>query len=89
MNKYLDKLLEKSIENGWYDGYTIDTDASEIQKVLLEFGKQCFEAGREFNSKDGVVDIDVVIFYKGADNSDLEPKFPLFEDYLKSLENGD
>ena len=45
MNKYLDKLLEKSIENGWYDGYTIDTDASEIQKVLLEFGKQCFEAG--------------------------------------------
>ena len=44
MNKYLDKLLEKSIENGWYDGYTIDTDASEIQKVLLEFGKQCFDA---------------------------------------------
>ena len=87
MNKHLNRLLEKCVENGWYDGHVIDGDASEVEKALLEFGKQCFEAGREFNSKDGTVDIDVVIFYKGADNSDLEPKFPLFEDYLISLEN--
>ena len=72
-------------ENSYYLSIT---DPEEFAKqVALEFGKQCFEAGREFNSKDGIVDIDVVIFYKGADNSDLEPKFPLFEDYLKSLEN--
>lgn len=69
------------------DTYLIHTDAIKLNELLLEFGKQCFEAGREFNSKDGIVDIDVVIFYKGADNSDLEPKFPLFEDYLNSLEN--
>ena len=74
MNKYLDKLLEKSIENGWYDGYTIDTDASEIQKVLLEFGKQCFEAGYE----------------SGYDEAQGDgPLYETFEDYLKSLENGD
>ena len=72
MNKYLDKLLEKSIENGWYDGYTIDTDASEIQKVLLEFGKQCFEAGFEAGTDSE---------FNGGFNR-LE-----FEDYLKSLEN--
>lgn len=83
MNKYLDKLLEKSIENGWYDGYTIDTDASEIQKVLLEFGKQCFEAGRDSKKiynpeKDGKLEmITIIVEYKS------------FEDYLKSLENGD
>ena len=70
MNKYLDKLLEKSIENGWYDGYTIDTDASEIQKVLLEFGKQCFEAA--LNGK--LVSPETVM------------DFETFEDYLKSLE---
>ena len=81
MNKYLDKLLEKSIENGWYDGYTIDTDASEIQKVLLEFGKQCFEAGRDSKKiynpeKDGKLEmITIIVEYKS------------FEDYLKSLEN--
>lgn len=69
------------------DTYLVHTDVIELNELLLEFGKQCFEAGREFNSKDGTVDIDVVIFYKGADNSDLEPKFPLFEDYLISLEN--
>lgn len=76
MNKYLDKLLEKSIENGWYDGYTIDTDVSEIQKVLLEFGKQCFEAARDI---------------KMGWNSQVNqiPKYETFEDYLKSLENGD
>ena len=73
MNKYLDKLLEKSIENGWYDGYTIDTDASEIQKVLLEFGKQCFDAA--LNGK--LVSPETVM------------DFETFEDYLKSLENGD
>lgn len=72
MNKYLDKLLEKSIENGWYDGYTIDTDASEIQKVLLEFGKQCFEAGFEAGTD---------CEFNGGFNR-LE-----FEDYLKSLKN--
>lgn len=83
MDKYLDKLLEKSIENGWYDGYTIDTDASEIQKVLLEFGKQCFEAGRDSKKiynpeKDGKLEmITIIVEYKS------------FEDYLKSLENGD
>ena len=71
MNKYLDKLLEKSIENGWYDGYTIDTDASEIQKVLLEFGKQCFNAA--LNGK--LVSPETVM------------DFETFEEYLKSLEN--
>lgn len=72
MNKYLDKLLEKSIENGWYDGYTIDTDASEIQKVLLEFGKQCFEVGYE----------------SGYDEAQGDgPLYETFEDYLNSLKN--
>ena len=69
MDKYLDKLLEKSIENGWYDGYTIDTAASEIQKVLLEFGRQCFEAGRdkEYDKVDG----------------DYYDEFRDFDEYLK------
>ena len=71
--------------NNYY--LSINEPEEFAKRVALEFGKQCFEAGREFNSKDGVVDIDVVIFYKGADNSDLEPKFPLFEDYLNSLKN--
>lgn len=78
MNKYLDKLLEKSIENGWYDRYTIDTDASEIQKVLLEFGKQCFETGRKRHDYTEVL--------KNPGMWD-EFKYETFEDYLKSLEN--
>ena len=71
--------------NNYY--LSINEPEEFAKRVALEFGKQCFEASREFNSKDGTVDIDVVIFYKGADNSDLEPKFPLFEDYIISLEN--
>ena len=78
------------IDENYYEAnnYYLSINEPEefAKRVALEFGKQCFESGREFNSKDGIVDINVVIFYKGADNSDLEPKFSLFEDYLKSLE---
>ena len=60
--------------------------ALTLHDMLLEFGEECFNTGREFNSKDGTVDINIVIFYKGADNSDLEPLYPTFNDYLNSLE---
>ena len=47
--------------------------------------KNCFESAREFNSRDGVVNIDIVIQYKGADNSDLEPVYPTFQEFINSL----
>ena len=79
------KILEKYSDDAWYDGRIWDGVDDGIIRAMLEFGEECFEAGREFNSKDGIVDIDVVIFYKGADNSDLEPLYPLYEDYLNNL----
>ena len=61
----------------------IRTCASELNDLLLEFGKQCFEAGRDSKKiynpeKDGKLEmITIIVEYKS------------FEDYLKSLENGD
>ena len=58
------------------------TDPEEFAKqVALEFGKQCFEAGRDSKKiynpeKDGKLEmITIIVEYKS------------FEDYLKSLEN--
>ncbi len=48
--------------------------------------KNCFLAAREFNSLDGPVDIDIVLNFKGADNSDLQAIWTTPEDYLQSLQ---
>ena len=56
-----------SVGNGWADSAIIDT----------------FQAAREFNSQDGVVDIDVVISFTGADNSDLSPVYANAEEFLQ------
>lgn len=54
-------------------------------EYTLEDMKYAFEAAREFNSSDGTVDIQIVLSYKGADNSDLSPVYPNFEDYMEAL----
>ena len=54
------------------DTYLVHTDAIELNELLLEFGKQCFEAGFEAGTD--------CEFNGGF--SRLE-----FKDYLKSLEN--
>ena len=71
MNSKIDNILTECIQEGWYDSHVIDCNASEIEKALLEFGKQCFEAGRdkEYDKVDG----------------DYYDKFRDFDDYLKSL----
>ena len=81
MNSKIDNILTECIQEGWYDSHVIDCNASEVEKAMLEFGKQCFEAGREskrlYNpEKDGKLEMITLII-----------EFKTFEDYLKSLEN--
>ena len=73
MNNKIDNILTECIQEGWYDSHVIDCNASEVEKAMLEFGKQCFEAGYE----------------SGYDEAQGDgPLYETFEDYLKSLENG-
>ena len=71
MNSKIDNILTECIQEGWYDSHVIDCNVSEVEKAMLEFGKQCFEAGRdmEYDKVDG----------------DYYDKFRDFDDYLKSL----
>ena len=68
-------------ENNYY--LSINNPEEFAKQVALEFGKQCFEAGRDSKKiynpeKDGKLElITIIVEYKS------------FEDYLKSLENGD
>ena len=68
-------------ENNYY--LSINAPEEFAKQVALEFGKQCFEAGRDSKKiynpeKDGKLEmITIIVEYKS------------FEDYLKSLENGD
>lgn len=61
----------------------------ELSSLALRYSKEdmrnCFLAAREFNSLDGVVDVDVVLNFKGADNSDLQALWTTPEEYLDSL----
>ena len=95
LDKTIDELaeLEDSMDGELIDGLESDKSSQEgaiaamqeLQQSLYPLEgilKDCFECSREFNSKDGVVDIDIVIQYKGADNSDLEPVYPTFQDFL-------
>ena len=71
MNSKIDNILTECIQEWWYDSHVIDCNASEVEKAMLEFGKQCFEAGRgkEYDKVDG----------------DYYDKFRDFDEYLKSL----
>ena len=71
MNSKIDNILTECIQEGWYDSHVIGCNISEVEKAMLEFGKQCFEAGRdkEYDKVDG----------------DYYDKFRDFDDYLKSL----
>lgn len=71
MNSKIDNILTECIQEGWYDSHVIDCNVSEVEKAMLEFGRQCFEAGRdkEYDKVDG----------------DYYDKFRDFDDYLKSL----
>jgi len=53
--------LDKIIEDCMIGEVSSSTSKELVKESLLQFGAECFEAAREFNSKDGVVDIDVVI----------------------------
>ena len=46
--------------------------------------KSAFECAREFDSLDGIVDIDVVVAYK-SDTSDLQAKYITFEEWLEQF----
>lgn len=60
---------------------------TQQQKFTSEDMVKCFNAAREFNSMDGVVDINITIDFKGfdADISDLSPVYITAKDYLDTL----
>ena len=47
--------------------------------------KNAFECAREFDSLDGIVDIDIILAYK-ADTSDLQAKYITFEEWFEQFE---
>ena len=54
---------------------------SKTNKVFsLTDMQDCWNAAREFNSDDGVVDINIV--YNFGMTEDLEPRYADFEDYF-------
>lgn len=60
-------------------------ELKESALSIQDLQREAFEAGREFNSIDGVVDIHIVLNIPNADNSDLQPVYPTFDDYLNTL----
>lgn len=81
------------------DGFQImDIDISETLQLAFINGakwqqersyseedmKSAFECAREFDSLDGIVDIDVVVAYK-SDTSDLQAKYITFEEWLEQF----
>lgn len=88
--------LEKTINNlenikdkspGLRD--VILTEILVLKQLIQEGtdGSEIFEAAREFNSKDGIVDVHIVLNIGQHDISDLSPLYPNYQDYLKSLDN--
>lgn len=69
------KILEKHSDDAWYDGYIWDGYADGIVSAMLEFGEECFNAGKKYG-------IDCAISAEWCE----EVTEPNFEDYLNSLE---
>ena len=55
------------------------------QLYSLEQMQECWNAGREFYSQDGVVNIHIIVNIPGADNSDLQPVYANLDDYLSTI----
>lgn len=85
-----DKINSLRIANGasLAEDRSISQYAYDLLNELLlksKSAEEVFNAAREFNSQDGIVDIHIVISYPNADNSDLTPLYPVYQDYLNSL----
>jgi len=72
-------------DEGWYQQYSKELDF--LEELLFEGtdGSEIFEAAREFDSLDGVVDIHIVLPSSG-ETADLQALYPNYQDYLKTLE---
>lgn len=89
----------KSIRDNNYklDGWQSDRDYVDIKIYCIEkiisnsnpltpLLEETFEASREFNSIDGVVDVHIVLNMPQHDLSDLSPLYYTLEDFIKDKE---
>ena len=79
MNNY--DVNNDTYKHGFVMGHKANTNKYSEEDMI-----KCFLSAREFHSQDGIVDINIVLSYKGADNSDLEPVFITGQDYVQSLQ---
>lgn len=77
-------LYNDSKRDWWKQGFKTSQSLND-KMFSLEDMEQCFLSAREFNSMDGVVDINVVLNFTN-DNSDLRAVHVTFEDYIQSLQ---